>query len=139
MYKYLFLLLLFIAPTAFAGTVDTVDIYSNAMRKSFKSVVIKPDAYTKTTTAYPTVYLLHGHGGKYNSWINITSDLKKYADDYGLIIVCPDGAYSSWYFDSPVDSTFKFETYIAKEVPAYIDAKLFPVHLRPNRLRTCPF
>ena len=110
MYKYLLPLLLFIASSAFAGTVDTVNIYSNAMRKSFKSVVIKPDAYTKTTTAYPTVYLLHGHGGAFRNWILRVPELKKYADDYGLIIVCPDGAYSSWYFDSPVDTTFKFET-----------------------------
>lgn len=122
MYKFLLALTLFISGTALAGTVDTVSIYSTAMRKSFKAVVIKPDAYAKGNTAYPTVYLLHGHGGAFRNWIIKVPQLKKYADDYGMIIVCPDGAYSSWYFDSPVDSTMKFETYIAKEVPAYIDA-----------------
>lgn len=136
MYKYLLLLFLFISPDVFAGTVDTVSIYSNAMRKSFKSVVIKPDAYAKSNTAYPTVYLLHGFSGNYSNWIRLAPDLKKYADAYGLIIVCPDGAYSSWYYDSPVDTTFKFETYIAKEVPAYIDAKYRTIKDRNARAIT---
>lgn len=122
MYKYLFLLLLFVGPSAFAGTVDTVTIYSNTMRKRYKTVVIKPNAYSGSTTAYPTVYLLHGFSGSYSNWIQRVPQLKQYADDYGLLIVCPDGAYSSWYFDSPVDTTMRFETYIAKEVPAYIEA-----------------
>lgn len=122
MFRYLFALLLFISSAAFAGTVDTVTIYSNAMRKSFKAVVIKPDAYSKGNARFPTVYLLHGYSGNYSNWIQKVPQLKKYADDYGLLIVCPDGAYSSWYFDSPVDTTMKFETYIAKEVPAFIEA-----------------
>jgi S-formylglutathione hydrolase FrmB len=48
-------------------------------------------------------------------------ELKEYADQYQMMIVCPDGGNSSWYFDSPVDSTMKYETYIGKEVPGYID------------------
>jgi S-formylglutathione hydrolase FrmB len=69
------------------------------------------------------VYLLHGHGGWYANWIIRTPDLKKYADQYQLMIVCPDGGYNSWYVDSPVDPTVKFETYVAVEVPAWIDAR----------------
>jgi len=136
MYKLYFLLCFFISTTAFAGTVDTVNIYSPAMRKSYKAVVIKPDAYAKGTTAFPTVYLLHGYSGAYNNWINRVPDLKKYADEYGLLIVCPDGAFSSWYFDSPVDTTMRFETYIAKEVPAYIDANYRTIKHRDARAIT---
>jgi len=136
MYKIIFALTLFISGTAFAGTVDTVSIYSTAMRKSYKAVVIKPDAYAKGKEAYPTVYLLHGYSGAYNNWITRVPQLKKYVDDYGLIIVCPDGAYSSWYFDSPVDTTMKFETYIAKEVPAYIEANYRTIKHRDARAIT---
>ncbi|MDQ2752350.1 MAG: esterase family protein, partial [Bacteroidota bacterium] len=44
-----------------------------------------------------------------------------YSDEYNLIIVCPDGDYNSWYFDSPVDSTKRYETYISKELVSWID------------------
>lgn len=136
MYKLLLFFTLVLGQAAFAGTVDTVSIYSNAMRKSYKAVVVKPDAYEKGNATYPTVYLLHGFSGAFRNWIMKVPELKKYADDYGLIIVCPDGAYSSWYYDSPVDSTMRFETYIAKEVPAFIDAKYRTIKDRNARAIT---
>jgi len=37
-------------------------------------------------------------------------------------LVCPDGASTSWYFDSPIDSSFRYETFVGTEVPQYIDA-----------------
>ena len=42
-------------------------------------------------------------------------------DAYQCIVVCPDGAFGSWYFDSPIDSSMRFETYVGKEIPEYID------------------
>ncbi|MEI9958215.1 MAG: alpha/beta hydrolase family protein [Ferruginibacter sp.] len=36
-------------------------------------------------------------------------------------LFAPDGGFSSWYFDSPVDSTSKYETYEAVEVVNFID------------------
>ena len=38
-----------------------------------------------------------------------------------MIIVCPDGGFSSWYFDSPVDKNMKYETYISSELVTWID------------------
>ncbi len=118
----LLLIVVFIITRTNAATVDTVSIYSNAMHKEFKCVVIRPDVKKKKTIALPVVYLLHGYSGWYANWIIRVPQLKEYADKYGLMIVCPDGGYSSWYFDSPVDSAMKYETYIGKEVPEYIDA-----------------
>jgi S-formylglutathione hydrolase FrmB len=63
-------------------------------------------------------------------------ELAKYADQYKLMIVCPDGGYSSWYFDSPVDSAIRFETYIGKEVPDYIDAHYNTIRDRKGRAIT---
>jgi S-formylglutathione hydrolase FrmB len=105
-----------------AGTVDTVTIYSPSMQKELKCVVIQPERYQTKKTSYPVVYLLHGYSGKYSDWIIKVPQLKQYADDFQVLIVCPDGGYSSWYFDSPVDSTLRYETHVGVEVPAYIDA-----------------
>jgi len=130
------LCLILFHPHIDAATVDTVSIYSNAMHKDFKCVVIKPDSYKKKKNSYPVVYLLHGYGGWYSNWIIRVPDLKKYADEYKLMIVCPDGGYSSWYFDSPIDSTMKYETYIGTEVPAYIDANYRTIKDRKARAIT---
>src|SRR6185312_5486702 len=40
-----------------------------------------------------------------------------------VLIVCPDGAYGSWYWDSPVDSSFKYETYVSSELVKWVDSK----------------
>jgi len=117
----LLLLILLCGPFAFGASVDTVSIYSAAMGNSRKCVVVKPDAYQKGKARFPAVYLLHGYGGSYRDWISRVPALRQYADRYGMLIVCPDGGASSWYLDSPIDSSMRFETYIGREVPAYID------------------
>lgn len=118
-----------------AANVDTVSIYSDAMKKPYKCVVITPTAKTKSAQ-YPVVYLLHGYSGWYANWIIRVPELKTYADQYKMIIVCPDGGFSSWYIDSPLDSTVLFDTYISKEVPAYIDAHYNTVNSRKGRAIT---
>lgn len=128
-----FLLISFISS---AGTVDTVTIRSASMRKDIRAVVIKPDSYDSGRTAYPVVYLLHGFSGNYRNWISRVPALKQHADQYQLLIVCPDGAYSSWYFDSPIDSSFRYETHIALELPSYIDSRYRTVKDRRGRALT---
>ena len=127
---------LFIFLSAKAAVVDTISIYSNAMQKDLKCVVVKPASYKKKKENYPVVYLLHGFGGWYSNWLIRVPQLKEYADEYNLVIVCPDGGISSWYFDSPVDSTLKYETYIGKEVPDYIDAHYNTIKKRNGRAIT---
>lgn len=104
-----------------AGSVDTVSIYSNSMHKEIKAVVILPDSYQTTNKKFPVVYLLHGYDGWYGNWIIRMPELKNYADTNQLIIVCPDGEKGSWYFDSPVDTAYRYETHISKEVVGFID------------------
>jgi len=121
--KYLLILvfILFLSVTSFAGTVDTVSIFSKSMSKAIKAVVIEPDNYKKKSNRFPVVYLLHGYDGWYSNWIIRAPELKNYADTYQTIIVCPDGAKSSWYFNSPIDTAYRYETYIAHEVVDFID------------------
>ncbi len=118
-----------------ASTVDTATIYSAAMKKKSKCVVIKPDSY-QIKKKFPVVFLLHGYSGNFSDWIRLVPAIKNYSDKYQIIIVCPDGGYSSWYFDSPVDSTMKYETYITTEVPAYIDAHYHTIKSRKERAIT---
>ena len=104
-----------------AAKVDTLVVYSPSMKKNTKTCVVYPDTYSKTGTAYPVLYLLHGYSGNYASWANGFPQIKQYADWYNMIIVGVDGGFSSWYFDSPIDSTMKYETYVTKEVIGFID------------------
>jgi len=115
------LLLLGLSFTTYAGTVDTVSIFSQAMHKAIACVVIKPDSYKKKENIYPVVYLLHGYSGKYSDWIKKKPNLATLVDEHQIIIVCPDGGFSSWYLDSPIDSNYKYETFVGVEVPAFIN------------------
>ena len=112
------------APQATTHQVDTVTIWSQSMQKPIKNVVILPTEYDPNTPQdWPVVYLLHGFRGRYDTWINKTQpDLPAAASRMGEIIVCPDGGFSSWYWDSPIDSTMRYETYITQELIAAIDS-----------------
>lgn len=108
------------------------------MGKSFKCVIIKPDSYHSSENAekkYPVVYLLHGYGGWYSNWVTRLPEIVNYADQYQFIIVCPEGK-DSWYIDSPVDPSMKFETYVGTEVPAYIDQQYRTIANRNGRAIT---
>jgi S-formylglutathione hydrolase FrmB len=50
-----------------------------------------------------------------------------------MIIVGVDGGVSSWYFDSPVDSTMKYETYVTKELIGFIDNSFNTIKRREGR------
>lgn len=133
--SFVALALILSAITTYAASVDTVEIYSDAMHRAFKCVVIKPEKYKKEKMNFPAVYILHGHGGWYSNWIIRVPQLNEYADKYNMILVCPEGQ-NSWYFDSPIDSSLRFETYIAIEVPAYIDANYRTINNRKARAIT---
>ncbi len=68
----------------------------------------------------PVIYLLHGHGGNHLSWLNIKPELPEIADHLGYIFVCPDGK-NSWYWDSPKDPSYRYETFVSQELVNYID------------------
>jgi S-formylglutathione hydrolase FrmB len=119
---FFIIIVLFSSPRPLAADVDTIKVFSKAMNKDVKTVIITPANYRKAQPArYPVVYLLHGYGGDYSQWIKIAPQLKDHADEYQMIIVCPDGGRGSWYIDSPVDTTFRYDTFISRELVDYID------------------
>jgi len=113
-----------------AGRVDTIEIYSAAMHKTIPCLIITPSDYSVLGDPYPALYLLHGWSGNYTGWHEEAPQLPELADRYQMVIVCPDGGYDSWYLDSPVDSTVRYDTHLSKEVVAYVDHYY---HTRPER------
>ncbi len=101
-------------------TVDTVNVWSSSMNRNFRVVVIVPDT-ANDAEQLPTLYLLHGYSGKYDNWIKRVPSIVQLANQFRMNIVCPDGGFSSWYLDSPVDSMFRYETFIADELVATIE------------------
>lgn len=106
-----------------AQNIDTLVVYSPSMNKSVKNLVIKPDQYTSALDSFSSVYLLHGATGDFKSWLKDTPNLQALATKYGIIIITPDGGSTSWYFDSPVDSTFKYASYVSQELIAEVEQK----------------
>jgi len=131
--------LVFLIQAASAGQADTILIHSTAMNKDIKCVVIRPTPNRQSArasgqaasasgtgspagTRLPVVYLLHGAGGSYAQWPGLAPQLKDKADELNILMVCPDGGFDSWYFDSPIDPSVRYETFIIKELVPYIDA-----------------
>jgi S-formylglutathione hydrolase FrmB len=110
----------YLAFPAFSADVDTVEVYSRSMQKNIRCVYITPEKMKKNLH-YPVVYLLHGWSGNYAQWISEVPELTKQSELYQMILVCPDGGYGSWYFDSPIDSNYKYETFISQELINYTD------------------
>jgi len=55
--------------TLHAATVDTVEIYSRAMHKNSKCVVISPAVTMERVSPLAVVYLLHGYSGNFSNWL----------------------------------------------------------------------
>ena len=113
------LLLCCFAMTMQAARVDTVMVKSPSMKKDVKVVFVVPDK-ALNKQACPVVYLLHGHGGNAKTWVELKPELPQIADEKGIIFVCPDGK-ASWYWDSPKDSTYRYETFVSSELVKYTD------------------
>jgi len=141
--KSFLLIVLFILSIAcfhsHAAIVDSLDIPSAAMNKTYKAAVALPSSYSNNKKAYPVLYLLHGGGGHFRDWLNLTPDkmlVKNLADQYNIIIVMPEGETFGWYLDSPFDPNSKFETYVSKEVVQKIDNTYRTVRSNKGRVIT---
>lgn len=136
---YVFALAMFCSPLCYASKVDTVEIPSAAMNKTYKAAIALPDSYSKSKKDFPVLYLLHGGFGHFNDWLLKTPDkmlVRNLADQYNMIIVMPEGEIFSYYIDSPVDPNSKFETYIIKEVIPFIDSRYRTVKDKKGRVIT---
>lgn len=130
------ILLIFVAMGMRAAQVDTVMVESRAMNKGVKVVYVVPDkALGGQAQACPVIYLLHGYGGEAKSWITIKPELPRIADEKGIIFVCPDGK-NSWYWDSPLNPAYRYETFVSSELVEYTDRHYQTVASRQGRAIT---
>ncbi len=107
---------------SFSQKADSLNIYSEAMKKEIKTLVVHPS--NCKNKVLPTVYILHGYSGFPERTLrkDIPS-LKRLSEELQMIFVLPDGNYDSWYIDSP---KLKYETFIAEELTNYIRKKYNP-------------
>jgi S-formylglutathione hydrolase FrmB len=141
MKKHFFLvsIVLLLTNFTFAAKVDTLQIASKAMNKTYNAAVVTPNSYAKGKTNYPVLYLLHGAYGHFRDWLkstpneNLVTDL---ADQYNIIIVMPEGETFSFYIDSPVNKESQFETFITQEVIQKVDATYRTIASKNGRVIT---
>lgn len=131
-----FIAFTFLSLSAHAGNADTITVFSSSMKKDIKCVIITPSSHKKAKNSFPVIYLLHGYSGNYAQWPKLAPQLKDKADELQVILVCPDGGFSSWYFDSPVDSSYRYETFVSRELVSYIDKNYKTIPQRTHRAIT---
>ena len=133
MKRYLFTLLCLCASAAVsAAGIDTLKVFSPKMQREIPTVVVTPDE--AAVRRLPVVYLLHGYSGDELAWQRIT-DLRPLAEQFGVIFVCPDGE-NSWYWDSPKDPSYRYETFVSSELVKYIDGHYKTIADRKGRAIT---
>lgn len=135
MKRFLVYLLAIFIFTQTNAAVDTIRVYSNTMKKNIPVSVIRPASYD-SMKEFAVVYLLHGYSGNNLDWIKKAQGFEKNADKYNVLIVCPDGGYNSWYWNSPVDQNSQYETFISKELIQSIDSKYTTIKNRNGRAIT---
>ncbi len=121
------------AMSAYAAVVDTLQVKSEKMGRAVNVLVVSPDEVRGAGA--PVVYLLNGHSGNERSWLGLKPELRDYADRHNLIFVCPDGE-DSWYWDSPLDKDKQFETFVSRELVAYVDGHYRTLPVREKRAVT---
>jgi S-formylglutathione hydrolase FrmB len=114
-----------------AARVDTLLVTSKSMNKEIKVVAILPENYSNAKK-YPVVYLLHGYSGNHADWISKAPVVKSLCDQHQLIVICPDGK-NSWYWDSPSDPTYRYETFVSSELVNWVDSHFSTIASKKGR------
>lgn len=120
----------------YAAKVDTLMVHSPAMNRDIQVIVVSPDvAHGEPSVKCPTIYLLHGFGGNALTWPNLKPELAQISDEKGVIFVCPDGR-DSWYWDSPTNPEYRYETFISSELVQFMDKQYQTIADRKARAIT---
>lgn len=96
-------------------------------------IILPADYKQSEKKRFPAIYLLHGRGGNYKDWTNLTK-ITQYSFPYNFIIIMPDGGKESWYADNVNLPNQNYESYFIKELIPEIDAKYRTLADRQNRI-----
>lgn len=130
------LILVLLLSDVHAGTVDTIMVHSFKMNKDIPVTVTYPKLTKENRDrVYPVVYLLHGAYANEYKWLQLKPNLRQIADNRGMIFVTPY-VQNSWYFDSPINKDFQYETFCIDELIPYIDANYPTIPDRKHRAVT---
>ena len=114
---------------------EIIAVHSQAMNKNIMVTVLLPDDYHSSKERLPVVYVIHGFSDNYKKW-DENANVGRFADQYNMIIVTPDGGFDSWYFDAPEDPTYRYETFVSKELIDYMDSRYRTIAERKMRAIT---
>ena len=113
--------------------VETVQLSSALLGRDAPYMVVLPPRYGLVTSRgklYPVLYMLHGWGGRYDSWLT-RSSLARYAAEHSLIIVTPEGG-QGWYTDG-VGEGGRYESHLLREVIPDVDRRFRTIADRRGR------
>jgi S-formylglutathione hydrolase FrmB len=119
--------------------VDTISVYSPSMKKSLKAAITFPSSYQKGQSRYPVVYLLHGGSGAFSDWHQKVTEkglVNRMAEEHDLIIVTPGVGPASYYYDSPLLDSVRYETYMIQELIPFIDQQYRTLSQKESRAIT---
>ena len=124
MSRFIFLFVFFPLLAFGQAKTDTIQVFSPAMNKNLNAAVTTPSSYQSGDQHYPVLYLLHGGSGSFSDWHQKVTEpglVGRMAEQYDLIIVTPGVGPASYYFDSPMLDSVRYETYITAELIPHID------------------
>lgn len=103
---YAVVLLAALGSAAWAGEVRRgLSILSESLGRPIPYTLYLPDGYATSGHGYPVVYLLHGHGGTENDWLDggglaATMDRLVEAGTVPSMVVVMPGLGNGWYVDN---------------------------------------
>lgn len=112
--------------------VETVRMRSALLGRDVAYSVVLPPGYglvTSRSKRYPVLYLLHGWGGHYDSWLT-RSSLRRYAAAHRLVVVTPEGG-QGWYTDAPDGEPY--ESHLLREIVPDVDSRFRTINERRGR------
>lgn len=99
-----------------------MNVFSKSLNMATAVNVILPVPKDGEMRELPVLYLLHGLGDDYTSWLRKTS-IERYALDAGVAVVMPDGALSCY---QNMEHGEAYNDYISLELPQII-ASCLPI------------
>jgi S-formylglutathione hydrolase FrmB len=110
---------IFLAAEGRAQSIARIDsFYMPSLGKTKKLSIILPAGYNPKVH-YPVLYLLHGYSGDNQDWLARTR-IREHVRELPLIVIMPD-AENSWYVNSAMERNDRFEDYLVKDVPHYVN------------------